>query len=182
MRQMFRVLFLSGFLASCTPHDMATYTRLSPNSAHCCAGKVVLLSPNLYGIDEDIFQATTTWIKKTLMQEGYQFDDQKKATVLVSINHQATESTKTEPDLNKTQEVFEGEGTQAPAPIYNHHLTVMVEDLSCAGESMTIDVDVETYSDRLTDSIPDLLESLDDSFAKAKSPKSKVVKRILRKV
>jgi len=60
-------------------------------------------------------------------------------------------------------------------------LTVMVEDLSCNQESMILDVHVETYSDRLSDSIPDLLDSLDESFAKTKGPRSKTTKRIFRK-
>lgn len=176
------LFLLVGFISSCTPYDMATYTRLAPSERGCCAEKVVLLSPNLYGIDDDIFEATSMWIKNTLTHEGYQFDEKKKATVLVSINHQVKEGTKTEPDLSKTQEIFEGEGTPPFTSVYHHHLMIMVEDLSCNQESMTIDVTVETYSDRLSDSIPDLLDSLNNAFAKVKGPHSKTIKRISRRI
>ncbi|MBM3610746.1 MAG: hypothetical protein FJX18_04390 [Alphaproteobacteria bacterium] len=173
--------FLIGFIVGCAPYDMATYTRLAPSTNGCASEKIVLISPNLHGIEDEIYQATADWIKKSLVAEGYRFDDKKKATVLVSINHKVKEAPKTEPDLTKTQEVFEGEGAPISTPIYRHHLTVMVEDLSCNQESMILDVHVETYSDRLSDSIPDLLDSLDESFAKTKGPRSKTTKRIFRK-
>lgn len=180
MRWLYSFFFI-GFVTGCTTYDMATYTRLAPNGSGCGAEKIVLISPNLHGIDDDIYQATTAWIKKSLKAEGYQFNDKKQATVVVSVDHKVKQISKTGPDLTKTQEVFEGEGTPTSTPIYRHHLTVMVEDLSCNQESMTLDVDVETYSDQLSDSIPDLLDSLDESFAKTKGPCSKTKKRIFRK-
>ena len=173
----FYSLFVMVFLSSCG-YDMAAYTKFS--TPPCQAEKVATMSPNIYGIDGKIYEATSEWVKKTLTKQGYLFDATREANVLVTINHEVLD--KKEPGVEAGEEKDARQGALSTEPIYYHQLVIILEDIGCKKESMTLTVNLETYSPQFNDIIPELLESLEDPFTRTKGPHSKTVKRIQRKI
>ena len=163
-------------LSSCVP-DMASYTGLSQS---CGQEKIVTISPNIYGIDDDVYRETSSWLEKNLEKQGYKFNLQKQANVLVTLKHEVLNS-KDDGPADDVQEVYEGEGSPNPGPVYHHQLTIIIEDIACKRESMTLNVDLDTYSAHFTDIMPELLEALSETFANTAGPRSKTTKRITKK-
>ncbi len=178
MRHCYSLLIL--LLLSMCSYDMATYTSLSKSS--CGTEKLTAFSPNIYGVDGKIYAATTQWLKKNLTTQGYVFDATKEATVLVTINHEVLDAKA--PGVEVEEDQDDNRLPQAPnaGPLYYHQLIIIIEDIGCKKESMTFTVNLETYSSDFNEILPELLESLEDTFAHVKGPHGRTVKRIERKL
>lgn len=166
-------LFLIS-LSACT-YDMAAYTRLDPVEPG--QEKVALISPNIYGVDNAIYQATRDWVAQMLKAHGYIFNSNKKANVLITIRHEFLSEQKEKAEEEKTQETQARE-EMLSSPVYQHHLTLWIDDLSCKRSSFTLNVDLKTRQSDMMKVIPELIESLDQSFIKAQSLSTKATKKI----
>lgn len=169
-------MMLMVSLVGCV-HDMATYTRFSS----CGGEKIVTIAPNTHGVDDDVYRETVGWLEKNMGTQGYRFDLQQDANVVVTIKH-AVVNTKDDGPADDIQEVYEGEGAPQEGPLYHHTLTLILDDQGCSKESMSLQVILDTYNARFTDSMPELLEALSETFANTAGPRSKTVKKITRKI
>jgi hypothetical protein len=178
MRYCYSLLVL--LLLTACGYDMATYTHFCTPA--CGGDKIATISPNIYGVDNKIYTATSEWLKKTLAAQGYLFDTGKEANVLVTINHEVLDEK--EPTVEVEEEKDENRLPASPnaGPVYYHQLIILIEDIGCKKESLTFTVNLETYSPHFNDIMPDLLESLEDTFTHTKGPHARTIKRIERKI
>lgn len=174
----FAYLFILLLFAGCI-QDMATYTKLS--SARCGEKKFAVITPNVNGVDEDIYRETALWLEKHFAKRGYVFGKEEKTNVFITINHEASTPKEDGTDVEKVREVYEGEGRPKLGPLYRHKVTVTVEDKSCQKGTMTLKVDLDSYSESFSDVIPELLDALKESVANTKGPRSKTTKRVSRR-
>jgi hypothetical protein len=167
------------FLAACG-YDMATYTRFATPA--CGGDKLAVITPNIYGVDNKIYSATSEWLKKTLTTQGYMFDTGKEANVLVTINHEVLDEKEKNVEVEEEEDPNRLPKSPNAGPLYYHQLIILIDDIGCKKESLTFTVNLETYSPDFNEIIPELLESLKDTFTHTKGPHAKTIKRIERKI